>query len=110
MTPANKEFFHQIYGRKKTRILYRKEDFIDYALMTAITGVVIYLCFGSAHIITQISLVLLGLMLIAFPVRHGFALRTPVILSRPQEMLYMIVYKMRNFRAPLLFAMAFLVL
>ncbi|HET9395043.1 MAG TPA: hypothetical protein VFO36_03220, partial [Nitrospiraceae bacterium] len=60
MKPANPAFFHRIYGRKKTRILYRKEDFLDYVLMSAITGLVIWLCFGAGHLITQISLVLLG--------------------------------------------------
>lgn len=99
-----------MYGRKKSMILYRKEDLVDYALMTAITAVVIYLCYGPGHIITWISLILCGLMVIAFPLRHGFALRIPEIVRRPQDVLYMIIHKAQNRRPIVLFAIAFLLL
>lgn len=102
--------FHQLYGRKKTMILYRKENFIDYVLMSALTALVIYLCYGASHIITQVGFVLLALMVIAFPRRHGFELQVPVILRRPQDVLYMIAHKVQNIRPVLLFAIAFLVL
>ena len=108
MQTANPEFFHRLYGRKKTKILYRKEDLSDYALMNGITALVVYMCYGPSHILTRISLVLLGLMLIAFPLRHGFTLRTPLLLRRPQDVLYTIVYKVQNIRAPLVLAVAFL--
>lgn len=110
MKAAKTEFFHRIYGRKKTRIFYRPEDLLDYVLMSAITAWVIYACFGANNPITWISLTLLSLMVLAFPLRHGFALRTPLLLRKPQEALYLILYKVQNLKAPLLFGMAFLLL
>jgi len=107
---ADPEFFHRLYGRKKTRILYKKEDFLDYVLMSAISGLLVYLCFGASNVITPISIVLLGLMVIAFPLRHGFGLQAPLLLRRPQELIYMVIYKVQNIRAPLIAAAAVLLL
>lgn len=110
METADQAFFHRLFGRKKSRILYRKEDFLDYALMTALTAVVIRLCYGPGNLIADLGVALCGLMLIAFPLRHGLTLRVPIILRRPQDVLYLLFYKVQNIKAPLLFAGVFLLL
>jgi hypothetical protein len=47
-------------------------------------------------------------MLVAFVVRHGVTIRMPVILRKPHEILYMLLYKVQNLRPTYFIAVAML--
>jgi hypothetical protein len=49
-------------------------------------------------------------MLVAFPMRHGVALRAPLLLRRPQDLLYMVIYKVQNIAPMYLLGIAVFVL
>lgn len=91
--------FHLLFGVRKPRISYQKKDFIDYALMTLVTALVIYFTYGPGNLMSVFGIALCGYMIAAFPVRHGFELRMPLIMRRPQDILYMAVYKIRNIKS-----------
>jgi len=102
--------FHQMYGISKPRLAYYNADFIDYTLMTAISTALIYLTFGPRHWMTLLGVLLAAFMIAVFPLRHGFALRMPLILRRPQELLFMLIYKIRNINRYVVLAAVLLVL
>lgn len=89
-------YFHKLYGVKKPRIAYQEKDFPDYLLMVAISAVLIHLAYGAARIMEFPGLVLCAVMLAMFPVRHGIGFGVPVLLKRPQDALYMFLYKVQN--------------
>ena len=88
--------FHKLYGAKETRISYQGRDFPDYALMILLTVGIVYLSYGPRSPMTLLGALLCAFMLIVFPLRHGLSARTPVLLRRPQDVLYMFVYKLQN--------------
>ncbi|AUX42118.1 uncharacterized protein SOCE26_035450 [Sorangium cellulosum] len=110
MEKADPAQFHQLYGVKRPRITYFKRDFIDYVLMTLITASIIWLTYGAGSWVTSLGLALCALMIPSFLVRHGVELRTPEILKRPQDLLYMLVYKLRNMKPVTQLALAILLL
>ncbi len=98
--------FHKLHGVVRQRATYRARDFFDYTLMIGLTVLTACLAYGAAHPLA-IATVLLGLaMVVAFPLRHGFEMAVPIILRRPQDVVYSLVHKIQNIRAPYLYALA----
>jgi hypothetical protein len=95
---ANPATFHRMYGTKTSRLVYRSDDFFDYLLMTALVWLVAAVAFGPRHPLAWITLGLCAWMIWAFRLRHGWELTVPKIARRPQDMLYMVVYKLQNMR------------
>jgi hypothetical protein len=110
MNGADATRFHQLYGIKKPRLAYYDKDFIDYALMVAISGAVIFSSYGREHWMAMLGLALCVFMVVTFPLRHGLGFRVPVLLQRPQEILYLALYKLRNTKAVFPIGAAVLVL
>jgi hypothetical protein len=104
------EYFHKLYGAKRQRITYQPKDALDYALMIAVTGAVLWFSFGATNVLTPIGLALCAFMLFSFPIRHGVELRTPVILASPQDVLYSLIYKLQNIKPAYLWAIGLLLL
>jgi hypothetical protein len=98
MSPADPAVYHKLYGIKKPRATYYAKDFLDYVLMLALTGFVTGALYGFGHPITLLADGLCAMALVQFAVRHGVELRLPLILSRPQDLLYTFVYKLQNMR------------
>ena len=110
MKETDPKHYHKLYGVKKPRISYQKKDFLDYTIMTAITACVIYFAYGSGHVLANVGLFLCVLMVFVFLVRHGCEFRLPVILKRPQDVLYMFIYKIQNMKAVYIFAVGLFLL
>jgi hypothetical protein len=90
--------FHRMYGAKKPRVNYYGRDFLDYTLMILLTGAVVALVYGVRHPVSIAGFVLCAFTLAMFIVRHGVEFRIPVILRRPQDVVFMAVYKIQNLR------------
>lgn len=110
MKDIDPKYFHKLYGVRKTRITYQKKDFFDYTFMTLITAAVIYLVYGKDHWLSVMGVGLCVFMIVSFLIRHGFGLGMPVILKRPQDILYMVVYKIQNIKPMYLIAISVLLL
>lgn len=110
MRAADARDFHQLYGSRKPRISFREKDFLDYVLMAAISALVLLLSYGADSVMTKVGVVLCGWMVVEFGIRHGIALRTPLLLRRPHDVLFMIVYKVQNLKAAFFLALGLLVL
>lgn len=98
-TPDARQF-HKLYGRQKKRMTYHAQDFADYATMVAICAALIWFAYGADHLLTAVGLVLCAFMIGAFPLRHGARFRLPMVLTRPQEVLYSLVHKAQNLKWP----------
>src|ERR1700733_1351457 len=92
-------FFHKLYGSPKPRVTYFGRDFLDYVLMVGLSALVVSLSYGFRSVMSAIGLFLCAVMIVTFIIRHGIELRFPVILRRPQEILYMLVYKIQNLKS-----------
>lgn len=102
--------FHKLYGARSPRLAYRRDDFVDYALMISLCGLIACLAYGPAHVMALVVLTLCACMMLGFVMRHGWQLRTPTIARRPQDLLYMLAYKLQNLKAPYFIAVGLLVL
>ncbi|HEX6160862.1 MAG TPA: hypothetical protein VF111_11895, partial [Thermoanaerobaculia bacterium] len=102
--------FHELYGERKPRATYYGRDFLDYMLMIAISAVVIGLSYGVTHVLALTGYVLCAFTLAAFVIRHGIELRVPLIVRRPQDVVFMLLYKLRNLTPMYLVALAVLLL
>jgi hypothetical protein len=102
--------FHKLYGARQPRMSYKKEDCIDYTLMTIISAVVIGLAYGPDHWLSLLGVALCVFMILVFPMRHGFGWRMPVILQRPQDILNLFVHKAQNVKPSFWLAIAVLLL
>lgn len=107
---ANSKKFHDLYGIRKPRINYKNKDFLDYTLMMLICAVVSCLAYGFFSSMSVIAIALCIYMIIVFPVRHGIKFEVPAALKRPQDILYMVLYKVKNTKSVFLFAVGFLLL
>lgn len=96
MTEHDAEAFHRLYGVRKPRTCYYRRDFVDYTLMILATALVAGLAYGFRHGMALAAYALCAFMLSTFIARHGVELRVPLILRRPQDVLYTIVYKLLN--------------
>ena len=110
MAENNPAKFHKMYGVRKPRISYSKRDFLDYVLMIALCALAVRLSYGASHVMATAGLALCAFLLGTFIIRHGVELRTPVILRRPQDVLYMLLYKLENLRPMYFIALGLLLL
>src|SRR5215475_15534050 len=110
MREKNSAFFHKLHGIRRARIGYHKRDFLDYILMIALSALAASLSYGVGHIMTIVGLALCAFTLAAFIVRHGVKFRVPVILKRPQDVLYMLAYKLQNLKPMYFIALGLLLL
>jgi hypothetical protein len=99
-----------LYGIRRARIGYHKRDFLDYILMIALSALAVSLSYGVGHVMSIAGLALCVLMLPTFIARHGVEFRVPLILKRPQDVLYMLAYKLRNLRPMYFIAIGLLLL
>jgi hypothetical protein len=98
MERSDPAFFHRLYGIQKPRTTYYQRDFFDYVLMMALSSLMIAISYGFSSAVSIPGFALCAFMLAMFIVRHGVELRVPLILRRPQDVLYMFVYKVQNMR------------
>ena len=108
MSNADVEKFHKLYGTQKKRIKYQDKDFLDYLLMIGICALVLWFGYGANHVLAIIGMTLCVYMAIMFPIRHGVSLQVPLILRAPQDVVFMIVHKIQNIKAPYFIAIALL--
>lgn len=109
MKTVNAEKFHRLYGVEKKRINYQDKDFADYALMIAVCAALIGFAYGPLHPMTLVGLPLCAFMLVTFPARHGVKWKVPIVLRRPQELVYSLVHKVQNIKPQYFIALALLV-
>jgi hypothetical protein len=102
--------FHKLYGPRGPRVTFYKKDFLDYLLMIALSAFVLIISYGPRHVMTIAGVALCVLTLATFVVRHGVELRVPVLLRRPQDVLYMAAYKLRNLKPAYFIALGLLLL
>jgi hypothetical protein len=110
MAENNPAIFHKLYGIRKPRISYHKRDFLDYLLMIALSALAVSLSYGLGHVMSIVGFTLCAFTLAMFIVRHGVEFRAPMILRRPQDALYMLVYKLQNLRPAWFIALGALLL
>lgn len=110
MKKIDPAYFHKLYGAQSPRLAYHRGDFLDYMLMISLCALVIGLVYGAAHWLSVLGLALCAAMVATFVIRHGAQLRTPMIVRRPQDILYMLIYKLQNVKGPYLVAAAVLLL
>lgn len=96
MTGISNVQFHRLFGTRKQRITYAKTDFLDYLLMIALTGAVLAFAYGPGSWLTAVGGVLCASMVVSFVVRHKVAFKMPLLLRRPQDLLFSIVHKVEN--------------
>ncbi len=102
--------FHKMYGVRKPRIAYFSRDFLDYAFMIGLSGLVLGLCYGWKHPVGAAGLLLCGFALVMFGIRHGVELAVPLLFRRPQEILHILMYKLQNLRDVYFIALGVLLL
>ncbi len=96
MNAFDPKVFHQLYGVKSPRISFQKKDFLDYLIMMSLCALVLWFSYGYDNIMSVIGVLLCLYMAVVFPIRHGASLVVPLVLKRPQDILYLVVYKLRN--------------
>ena len=110
MKNIDQKIYHKLYGVKKPRINYQKKDFIDYVFMIFISVLIIYISYGFDHLLFKVGIFLCAIMIATFSVRHGVAIRMPIIFRRPHDVLYMIIYKIQNMKPMYILAVIILFL
>ena len=110
MKKVDEKKFHRLYGKKIRRVNYQSDDFGDYALMVLLCGLVMYITYGANQIFSMVTFAMCAFMVITFPLRHGMRLAWPILLKRPQEIIFAIVHKMQNLRLVYLLALGILLL
>ena len=102
--------FHKLYGVRKQRITYQKKDFLDYTLMTLISGFIVCFSLGARHSLSIAAMLLCVWMIVMFPIRHGLELRLPLLFVRPQEVLYSLIHKIQNLKLAYFLAVGALII
>ena len=110
MHTIDRDVFHKLYGPKKPRAVYYKKDFCDYLLMIMLCGSVIIVSYGLVSPMSILGLGLCTFTVSMFMARHGVEFTMPVVLARPQELLYLFFYKLQNLKPVYFVALAMLVL
>lgn len=95
MKEEDKLRYHKLFGVRKPRIVYAKTDFIDYVLMIIMCAGAIRFAYGASWL-TYFGLALCGFMIVSFIVRNGVAFKLPLLLRRPQDLIFMIAHKVEN--------------
>jgi hypothetical protein len=109
MNKPDPDFFHRLYGEKSSRLVYRDEDFGDYVLMNVLAWCVAAAVYGPKHPLSLLVLALCTWMVGAFVIRHRAKAAVPLLVRRPQEILYMVAYKLQNMRLAYVIAAVVLV-
>jgi len=110
MKAIDRAVFHKLYAAKKPRAVYSKKDFLDYTLMIVLSAIIVVWSYGFGHIVSMAGVALCAFMLFTFMLRHGIEFSVPVILRKPQEILYMFVYKFQNLKPAYFTALGLLLL
>lgn len=110
MKKINQAAFHKLYGIQKPRVVYYRRDFLDYTVMILLCATAIGFSYGFGRAMSIVGFALCALMLATFIIRHGIEWRVPVVLRRPQDALYMFVYKLQNLKPVYFLALGFLLL
>src|SRR2546422_3633317 len=110
MPKSDPAIFHKLYGLKKPRVTYYERDFLDYVLMMFLSALVVGFSYGFGHAVSIVGLALCAFTLVVFIIRHGIELGVPLILRRPQDVLYIFVYKLQNLRPMYFIALGLLLL
>lgn len=110
MNKPDPAFYHKLYGTKKPRVTYYTRDFLDYVVMILLTAVVVGFSYGFRSVTSSLGFALCAFALAMFMIRHGIELGVPLILRRPQDILYMFVHKLQNVRPMYLVALGLLLL
>lgn len=108
MNEADAGKYHWMLGTRQARTVYYRKDFIDYTLMCIANAALVAVSFGPRHPLAWLGVALSLLMAASFARRHGIAINTPLILKRPQDALYMALYKLANIRLVWFAALALL--
>lgn len=101
--------FHALHGVRKPRATYYRKDFLDYTLMIALSAAVVGVSYGFGHVLSIAAYVLCAATWGVFMIRHGVEMNVPLIARRPQDMLYMFLYKLRNLTPAYFIALGVLV-
>ena len=110
MSEVDEKKIHKLYGKKKRRVSYQSGDFLDYIIMSLFCAFTLYLTFGPDAIISIVGLVICAFMVVIFPFRHGMEFKIPMILRRPQEILYTIIHKILSIKLVYLLSVGLLLL
>lgn len=110
MTVSVRNSYHRLFGPARPRMGYLRRDLADYVLMICCCAAVLRIAYGGTNGIFWLGMLLCVAMIVMFPMRHGFALRMPLILRRPQDALYMLIYKLQNLKPAYLAGLAVLVI
>ena len=89
---------HKLCGERKPRVAYYAKDFLDYLLMIVLAAIVVGLAYGVRHPMAVTGFGLCAFAVAAFIVRHGVEIRIPLLLRRPQDLFFMVLYKLQNMR------------
>lgn len=98
MTPDEQKQFHKLYRTCKPRVVYYKKDFADYCLMLALTALLIIISYRGSSTLTVAGLALVAIMSGTFILRHGVEPNIPLLLRRPQQIIYTLAYKLHNLK------------
>jgi hypothetical protein len=110
MAKTDPAFFHKLNGIPKPRVTYYERDFLDYVLMIVLTALAAGVSYGFGHVMSNVVFALCAVTLAMFAFRHGVEFRVPVILRRPQDVVYAFVYKLQNLRPMYFIALGVLLL
>jgi hypothetical protein len=104
MTDIDPNRFHRLYGPASRRIAFKPADFADYAIMMTAAAALVWLVYRGQPWLAGLGLGCCLFLLAAFPLRHGVRWRVPVLVRRPQEAAYALVYRLRGVTPVLLAA------
>lgn len=110
MTTSDAAVFHKLYGQKRPRVTYYRKDFVDYVLMISASAGVVAVAYGARHVAALVAYALCLFAVVMFIVRHGVGWSVPLILRRPQDVVFMLLYKLQNLRWYYLVALGILLL
>ena len=75
--PVDPVRYHRLYGQKRPRLAYHRNDFLDYVLMITLSAGVACACYGPRSALAVIAVSLCVFMIAVFPVRHGVGFQRP---------------------------------
>lgn len=110
MQTADTSRYHRFHGVRKPRIAYKPTDVLDYALMCVASGAIAWFFYGPGSALAWICVALSLTLIATFVLRHGAVFAVPLILRRPQDLLFMLCYKLANLKWPYFFALGLLLL
>jgi len=106
----NPAFFHKLYGEKQPKVTYYGKDFPDYLLMILLSALVVGFSYKSSRPMSMAGFALCAVMPVVFAIRHGIGFGVPVVLRKPQEVLYTLIYKLGNLKPIYFIALGLLLL